>query len=407
MVPAQQENSALVGQRLANRIYVMLIVIPLARLTVTAFLDHPRVYEAFSGEVAYVVEGRHSYYVGIILRIGLIALLVLLAPHYVRLIRLNSLKRRYTAGHLLLLIPILWVFVSPSQSTANSIVDSMLLAVAVFMASAMVDIEAFGRLLLKVAICFVAVQVLALSILSTAWHSCRADKCSLTGLLAAGTFPHENLLGIYIASLFGTVHLVKTRRRRTVWVACLLILLVLTGSRTGIVMSALGILFALNPKNERRMKVVPLLMFALSGVLFFSASSLALTGRGAVYSALRKLLEGNWLVGLGSEDMSLINSNGFLGNFAPQHEHSEFGMVVANFGFLGVLMFALAFLSARHAADLTTGRTIGLILISTAFSTEPSLIFQLNSPFMWVVLPWLALTSTVTGYKSQEPKQRQ
>lgn len=210
---------------------------------------------------------------------------------------------------------------------------------------------------------------------------CRPDKCGIFGNLFVGYLFHENSAARLVVLLIPVAWAVPSRLYLAFTLVSSGVLIAATGSRTSYLTYgvALAVVIAVRwtQRNGRRdiikvsrlIRAVPLAVLLASLVLFLFVPSSALTGRGAVYAALREFLTGWYLVvGPGPNTVSELQLGFQLGG-----EHGQASHLLTQAGVVGLALFtaAMAALMFGSRWTLLQASGFGLVLVaSTQFATE-------------------------------------
>lgn len=210
---------------------------------------------------------------------------------------------------------------------------------------------------------------------------CRADKCGIFGNLFVGYLFHENSAARLVVLLIPVAWVVPSRLYLIFTLTGAGVLVAATGSRTSYLTYGAAVLVVLllrwTQREGRRdtvqvgrlVRAIPLGVLLASFVVFLFVPSSALTGRGAVYAALRERLEG-WmlLVGPGPDTVASLQLGFQLGG-----EHGQAPHLLVHAGAVGLVLFAAAMsaLLLGRRWTLLQASGFGLVLVaSTQFATE-------------------------------------
>lgn len=216
------------------------------------------------------------------------------------------------------------------------------------------------------------------------WAPCRADKCTVAGGLLRGYYPQENVLGMFLATLLPAVAFIRGSTLRRISLALVLLGILLTGSRTALAAMLLGgwayVVVRRRAAPQVRqgdaakvVTLIPLLSFIASGVMFFTLSDMALTGRGLIFRILREALAEQPLLGPGREALFDAYYSG-MANWYLAHEHGQAAYIIGNAGVLGAILMLAALASLVRAGWLSQGPLPAVFALVPAlgFLTEPT-----------------------------------
>jgi hypothetical protein len=179
---------------------------------------------------------------------------------------------------------------------------------------------------------------------------CRPDKCGIFGNLLIGFTTQENTAAAMIVVLVPLIAIQPSMRRRVFSVSVAALLVLATGSRTGLAVLAVSILYVWYSRRSQRAgatkphvlwRSLPLGGFLVSTGLFYFASPEALTGRGLLYAAMRDQLHGVALL-IGSGPQTMARAAFFLGGWTVSGEHGQAPHLLVMTGLVGWSMFAVA-----------------------------------------------------------------
>jgi hypothetical protein len=245
--------------------------------------------------------------------------------------------------------------------------------------------------------------------------SCRADKCGLGGAIEQSFFTHENLLALFIAVLLPFLAATSVIIRRCTF-ALGASLVLLSGSRSGLLALALAafVLPALRGRAGGRrsllhtiLKGAPILGLLVSAYVFTFAEGLDLTGRGQIYDAVKRGLDGvAWLYGGGSDSLDYAYRYGFTSGFRAAHEHGAVPAALNNGGVVALTILVIAFLAmTRSSVGVRPGwALVTTAVIAASFPTESIWMPHVQAPFLWAYLAVLTMQSgTAPGVQATTP----
>lgn len=234
---------------------------------------------------------------------------------------------------------------------------------------------------------------------------CRPDKCGAFGTLVTGFTLQENTAAEMIAVLVPLIAVQPSLRRRVFSVGVAALLVLGTGSRTGLVVLSLAVLYVWYSRRSLRAgadrphvlwRVMPLVGFLASTGLFYLASPGALTGRGLLYAAMRDQLHGIALL-IGSGPETMARAAFFLGGFTVAGEHGQAPHLLVMTGLLGWSLFAVALASLVLLRTWSPQRRIalGLAVVAAAQGlTEPAWMLEVRTPGFVAALVAIGLMCT-------------
>ena len=253
-----------------------------------------------------------------------------------------------------------WVIAGLLRHDVNSL-DALYMATALLLAIAVRRLPITMLTVRRVAtvLDLAIVAALLYSVLSPRLGQlpCRPDKCGIFGTLLTGFGISENYIGKVVVLLLPTLIAVNSRWRlgKTLGLAALLILA--TGSRTALISYCIVSLYILYGRHQvcRRNEVVhvaliwriaPAAFLLVSLQVFLTAAPTSLTGRGIIYSSIRRELTGYaLLLGSGPDTVRRAAEAGLGGSSVPVSEHGQVPHLLVQAGVPGLLLFALAICS--------------------------------------------------------------
>jgi hypothetical protein len=261
------------------------------------------------------------------------------------------------------------------------------------------------------AVCYVGLVLLSAMTVPTIgleswWTTCHVgdlDKCSVVGALFRGPAESENYIAI-LASLTAVAAQVGFRgRARLGTMAYCGLILVVTGSRTGLVTAAfMGIYCLVAQRWDRqtplaRMPVLGALSISSTAVAFatyqiYAADPGTLSRRGSIWIAVREAIDGRAVTGIGVSKWSALQSIGE----SPQHFfHSTYALFLLAGGLVAMALFGL-WSYAMLRAGVLDGRAwscAALVVWVLAYS-QTEVIWN---PFAVDGLSWIFLMLTGVG----------
>lgn len=183
------------------------------------------------------------------------------------------------------------------------------------------------------------------------WLPCRPGKCNSIGELYRGIFQSENTIGLFAA--MGVAFAVGANRLR--WksprIATLIIVILMSGSRTALAAIAMGVLVSaalsvLSSESNSTRRLSPSLSYIASfsitavGIyIIISSSTASLSGRGRIWQDARQAMGGmGSLTGIGVSEWPRLEKLGLL----PEHfPHSIYLHLAFGGGLIALALFTL------------------------------------------------------------------
>jgi len=211
---------------------------------------------------------------------------------------------------------------------------------------------------------------------------CKSQKCSFLGTLNTSFYPHEQGYSLFLIVLIGLLIGVH-RRLLSMKIIFIVIVLISTGSRTGLVAYALMVIFFLTRKFNL-MGLIVKTFVSISILLLLFSPSKTLTGRGQIYEFIRNSWEELIIAGGG---MNFINDKFWSGttlSFLPHHEHGVIPTSFARFGLVVTILFAIVI---SHSTYRLSGEWIKPVVVGVSCYgiTEASMYPSFQNPVGWVV----------------------
>lgn len=234
--------------------------------------------------------------------------------------------------------------------------------------------------------------------------ACRDDKCGVFGDLWRSYFPQENNLGLFCATLIPLFLYLRKPVLRYLFMAGALLLIIGSGSRTALLMTAIAILAMVILKKKSTSQIrrpivwllvgAPLISFAVATLLLFSSDSNYFTNRGAINAIVWNGFLRDPTFGPGRRILYAAYENRITGRFILQHEHGQLPYLLTNVGIVGALLFVVLVcgwvLMRAHKSSLEI--TL-LAIISVGSVTEPIWEISVSTAYFWSFALWLALVS--------------
>jgi hypothetical protein len=239
------------------------------------------------------------------------------------------------------------------------------------------------------AICYVGLVLLSAMTIPTVWlpswwTKCQVgnfDKCSFVGALYRGAAESENYVAI-LASVTAVAAQVSLRgRTRAGVLAFCFLIIACTGSRTGILTTAVMWTYCLiaqrwdQRRPQQRMSVLAAATISSTAVLFavcqiYTADPGTLSRRGSIWIAVRQAIDGWTLTGLGVSKWSALQEIGE----SPQHFfHSSYALFLFAGGAIAVALFWLwsySMLRGRAIDNRPRSGTALVVLVLAYSQTE-------------------------------------
>jgi hypothetical protein len=358
---------------------------------------------ARDGSIAWVSNGSAGRYLGYAFLVGCLvfSVHVILSASRARGVTIQPATALVVMSGMSLVFAL--VARSSSLDRVASVGSASIILVALVLAR---PSEHFERRLAIAAFAVLASAVVFLVIFPTiALAPCRIEKCSPFGVLWQSFFPQENNLALYVALCIPIGLGLRARTSQVVFVALAVVLLVGSGSRTGLVaglIAALGFLAATLIARDAAaraafarttlwvLRKMPLLFLLGSVWLFFNASSGLFTNRGSIYGvALAGWIKEPFL-GPGREVLRSAYEGGLTGGFLVLHEHGESPYLLTNGGIIVFVLFvaALLFWCFKRFSGNAQGVVIAAVA-SVSFLTEPIWEISVQSGTFWSVAAWI------------------
>ncbi len=252
-----------------------------------------------------------------------------------------------------------WCFVVDVSVGSGVFADRWITYGAAFAIWIGVGLIAGGSMLSPVSFAYSSSVLLALMTLPAVaidsfWTSCsqRFDKCSPAGELFRSFASSENYIAIVAAFTFVAC---LTALRGTLRVLALMnaaIVIVATGSRTGMVAlaTAVAVIALLNVCRYRLKPLVQIsspvsiagsaMAGGLAAYLIFTADPETLSKRGTIWLAVRTHIDGNLIGGVGVSKWSYLQGVGE----SPQHFfHSGYALVIFSGGIVAMILLCVWF----------------------------------------------------------------
>lgn len=238
-------------------------------------------------------------------------------------------------------------------------------------------------------------------VVNSFWTSCSTqfDKCSPAGALFRSFATSENYIAIVAAF---TLVSALTALRGAVRILAMLnaaIVIVATGSRTGmiavLVSAAVALALAMYRRHLRRLARLPAAMcFAaaaatvlVAAYLLFTADRETLSKRGAIWLAVRSHIEGHLIEGVGVSKWALLEDLGE----SPQHFfHSGYALALFSGGLVAMTIFGAWLCCLLRSARGVEGVNVMVPLV--ALFSVYSLTEVIWNPLAVDGLTWLAVS---------------
>jgi hypothetical protein len=210
-----------------------------------------------------------------------------------------------------------------------------------------------------------------------AFSECDADKCGALGVLFRGVFDNENALALYLAIAMPFVFIAFGVRIGTVLSAYLLLLVLITGSRSGMVAAAVTFVLlvvvrpSLNKPDVSTARIAILytslsVAFVLGMVLPFVVDDpQAATGRAYLWILARSALTdgSNLLFGSGALGWEHLRETGKIDYSAVYSVHNQWLQVLFSTGICGMILVIAAVVLLIKQAGRRYSLVVGCVLL--------------------------------------------
>lgn len=215
---------------------------------------------------------------------------------------------------------------------------------------------------------------------------CREDKCGILGSLFTGFFTQENTAPALISMLVPLSAASRTGRQLTLSAALALSVALVSGSRTGLATSIVGICAALYVRKSTdkargsldikdAITAIPLVATLGSLALFLTADPDAFTGRGRVYAGIQEALTGAQAWYGIPWNTVLKATDGYLAA-----DHGQAPHLLARAGIIGLALWCLSMMALLLYQRFSHLQALGLaILIAGSVTMFTESAFELDA----------------------------